>query len=89
MRKLPKEIWIVGAKRTPFGKMSGAFKSLSATELGVVAAQAAIAQSGVEPHDFDHVLLGNVLQTSPDAAYAARHIGLACGLPIETPAVRR
>jgi acetyl-CoA acyltransferase 2 len=73
--------------RTGFGAFGGALKDLSATDLGVVAAKEALAQSGVEPARIDHVVFGNVLQTSADAPYLARHIGLRTGLPIETPAV--
>jgi acetyl-CoA C-acetyltransferase/acetyl-CoA acyltransferase 2 len=87
MKKLSKEIWIVGAKRTPFGTLSGALKDVSAIDLAVHAGKAAVAQSGLAPADFDHVILGNVLQTSPDAIYGARHVGLKAGLPIETPAL--
>ncbi|MEZ4336270.1 MAG: hypothetical protein R3B82_06550 [Sandaracinaceae bacterium] len=87
MKKLEKEIWIVAAKRTPFGAMGGAFKALSATDLGVHAAKAALAQSGLEPTEIDHVVFGNVQQTSPDAIYCARHVGLKAGLPIEVPAI--
>jgi acetyl-CoA acyltransferase 2 len=87
MKKLPKDLWIVGAKRTAFGALSGSFKNISAIDLGVHAAKAAIAQSGVAAGDFDHVILGNVQQTSPDALYGARHVGLKAGLPIETPAL--
>ncbi|HHH28199.1 MAG TPA: acetyl-CoA C-acyltransferase, partial [Polyangiaceae bacterium] len=82
-----KEIWIVAAKRTPFGAMSGAFKRISAIDLGVYAAKAALEQSGVEPSEIDHVIFGNVQQTSADAIYGARHIGLKSGIPIETPAL--
>src|SRR3954451_6083829 len=87
MKKLAKEIWIVAAKRTPFGALSGALKGVSAIDLGVHAAKAAIAQGGVAPADFDHVVLGNVQQTSADAIYGARHVGLKAGLPIEVPAL--
>jgi acetyl-CoA C-acetyltransferase/acetyl-CoA acyltransferase 2 len=85
MNKLPKEIWIVAAKRTPFGALNGSLKGVSAIDLGVHASKAAIEQSGLEPHEFDHVVFGNVQQTSPDALYGARHVGLKSGLPIETP----
>ncbi len=87
MKKLSKELWIVGAKRTPFGTMGGALKSISAIDLAVHASKAAIEQSGVEPDEFDHSILGNVQQTSPDAIYGARHVGLKAGLPVETPAL--
>ncbi len=87
MTKLSKSIVIVAAKRTAFGTMLGALKSLSATDLGVHAAKAALAQSKVAPESIAHVVIGNVMQTSPDAIYCARHIGLKAGLPITTPAV--
>lgn len=87
MKKLNKEIWIVAAKRTAFGKMNGAFDRISAIDLGVEASKAALAQSGLEAHEVDHVVFGNVQQTSADAIYMARHIGLKSGLPIETPAL--
>jgi acetyl-CoA acetyltransferase family protein len=87
MAKLAKSIVIVGAKRTAFGAMQGALKGISATDLGVHAAKAALAQSGVALDAIGHVIIGNVMQTSPDAIYCARHIGLKAGLPITTPAV--
>src|SRR5690606_8027420 len=87
MKKLNEEIWIVAAKRTAFGAMSGAFKGISATDLAVHASKAALAQSGLEPNEIDQVIVGNVQQTSPDAIYCARHVGLKSGLPIEVPAL--
>ena len=73
--------------RTGFGAFGGALKDLSATELGAVAGRAALDRAGVEPAAVDHVVFGNVLQTSADAPYLARHVGLSAGLPIETPAL--
>jgi acetyl-CoA C-acetyltransferase/acetyl-CoA acyltransferase 2 len=67
--------------------MQGALKGLSATDLAVVAAKAAIAQSSVAADAIGHVILGNVMQTSADAIYIARHVGLKAGLPITTPAL--
>ena len=54
------DVVILAAKRTPFGTFGGALKDLSATDLGVHAAKAAIAQAGVPPEDFGHVVIGNV-----------------------------
>ncbi|MCS6898279.1 MAG: acetyl-CoA C-acetyltransferase [Myxococcales bacterium] len=82
-----KEIVIVAAKRTAFGTMLGSLKSVSATDLAVHAAKAALAQSGVKAEDIGHVVVGNVMQTSADAIYCARHVGLKAGLPITTPAI--
>jgi len=82
-----KEIWILGAKRTPFGALSGSLKKVSAIDLAVHASKAAMEQSGANASDFGHVILGNVQQTSSDAIYGARHVGLKAGIPIETPAL--
>jgi acetyl-CoA acetyltransferase family protein len=86
-KSLPREIWILAAKRTAFGAFGGALKELSATDLAVEAAKAALLQSHVAPEDFDHVVFGNVHQTSADAGYHARHVGLRAGLPIGVPAL--
>ena len=86
-KKLNKEIWIVAAKRTPFGAMNGSLKSISAIDLGVLAGKAAIEQSTLTAAEIDQVILGNVQQTSADAIYGARHVGLKAGVPIETPAL--
>ena len=81
------EIVFLAAKRTAFGTFGGALKGVSATDLGVHAAKAAIAQAGVAPDDVDHVVFGNVQQTSLDAFYLARHIGLKAGVPQNVPAL--
>ena len=85
----PRETGVVflSGVRTGFGAFGGALKDLSATDLGVLAATAALERAGVEPADVGHVVFGNVLQTSADAPYLARHIGLRAGLPIEVPAL--
>ncbi|MEA2749747.1 MAG: hypothetical protein QOI41_3890 [Myxococcales bacterium] len=87
MAKLAKSLVIVGAKRTAFGAMQGTLKGVSATDLAVHAAKAALTQSGIALDAIGHVIIGNVMQTSPDAIYCARHVGLKAGLPITTPAV--
>ncbi len=81
------DVVIIAGARTPFGNLSGALADLTATDLGVVAAQAAIARSGVPAERFDDVVFGNVMQTSADAIYLARHIGLRAGLAIGVPAL--
>jgi acetyl-CoA acyltransferase 2 len=81
------DIVFLSGKRTPFGTFLGALSKVSATDLGVVAGKAAIAQAGVDPSTIDHVIMGNVMQTSADAIYCARHVGLKCGVPVPTPAV--
>ena len=85
--KSPQDIVFVAAKRTPFGAFNGALKSLSATDLAVEASKAALAQGGISPHKIDHVIFGNVLQSSKDAIYLARHVGLRSEIPQAVPAL--
>jgi acetyl-CoA C-acetyltransferase len=82
-----RDIVILGGARTPFGAFMGALKDISAIELGAIAAREALARSGVAAADVDQVVFGNVLQTSKDAIYHARHIALKAGVPIEVPAL--
>ena len=81
------DVVILAGVRTGFGAFGGALKDQSATDLGVVAARAALARSGITPEEIDHAVFGNALQTSADAIYLARHIALRSGCPVETPAV--
>ena len=82
-----KDVVIIDGARTPFGTYGGALRDTSATDLGVFAAKAALERSRVEPARIDQVIFGNVLQTSGDAVYLARHIGLKSGIPKEVPAL--
>jgi acetyl-CoA acetyltransferase family protein len=81
------EVVIVGGARTPMAEYVGAFKDVSAIELGARAARAALERAGADPGWVDHVVMGNALQTSGDAIYGARHVGLKAGVPVETPAL--
>jgi len=81
------EIVFLSGVRTGFGSFGGALKDLTATDLGVIAAKAALDRSGIPSSAVDHVIIGNAMQTSADGAYLARHVGLRTGCPIETPAV--
>jgi acetyl-CoA acetyltransferase family protein len=81
------DIFIVNGARTPMAEYVGAFKDLSAIELGAIAAGAALERSAVQPGWVDHAVFGNVMQTSADAIYGARHIALKAGLPVEVPAL--
>uniref|UniRef100_A0A3B1ILJ0 Acetyl-CoA acyltransferase 2 n=1 Tax=Astyanax mexicanus TaxID=7994 RepID=A0A3B1ILJ0_ASTMX len=80
-------VFIVSAKRTPFGTYGGVLKDHTATDLAEHAAKAALAAGKVAPEIVDSVIVGNVMQSSADAAYIARHVGLRCGVPIPTPAL--
>jgi acetyl-CoA acetyltransferase family protein len=66
---------------------TGALKDISALELGAIASRAAFDKTGVKPEWIDHAVFGNVLQTSSDAIYGARHVALKAGVPIEVPAL--
>jgi acetyl-CoA acyltransferase 2 len=87
MKPIPSELVFLSARRTPFGTYGGSLKDISATDLGVHAAKAAIASAKVKPDDIDNVVFGNVVQTSADAIYIARHIGLKAGIPQQVPAL--
>ena len=124
-----KSLFIVGAKRTPFGKCwhhpsydeqhhhqlahitcmyvlapppphhtsisptipTGAFggklKGFSATELAFLASKAALAEAKVDPKLVNAVFAGNVIQSSTDACYLSRHVGLKSGVPQHVPAL--
>ncbi len=82
-----RQIVFLAAVRTPFGTFGGSLKNQSATELGILAARAAVERAGVDPAEYGQVFFGNVLQTSADALYLARHVGLNAGLPVEVPAI--
>jgi acetyl-CoA acyltransferase 2 len=92
-----KRVVILGGARTPMtewaggrrgdGESGGALKDVSALELGAVAARGALAKSHVSAERIEHVVMGNALQTSGDALYGARHVGLKAGVPIRVPAL--
>jgi acetyl-CoA acyltransferase 2 len=81
------DVVFLSGRRTPFGTFGGTLKGFSATDLGVHAARSALESAGVGPDQVDHVVFGNVLQTSSDAVYLARHVGLRAGVPVEVPAL--
>lgn len=81
------DVVILGGARTPMARYLGAFDSTTAIDLAAVAGREAIRRSGIEAGEIDHVIFGNVMQTSADALYGARHVGLKAGVPEEVPAV--
>ena len=81
------EIVIVDGARTPFGNFGGTLRDVSAIDLGVAAAKGAMKRSNVDPEKIDAIVFGNVIQTSADAIYGARHVGLKAGCRIDTPAL--
>src|ERR671915_1331923 len=81
------DVFIVGGARTPMTEYVGALKDFSALELGALASRGAFDRAGVKPEWVDHAVFGNVLQTSSDAIYGARHVALKAGVPIDVPAL--
>ena len=79
------DVVVIEGARTPMGRYLGRLRERSAAELGVAAAGEAVRRSQVPGDEFDHAIFGNVLQTSGDAPYLARHIGLRAGLPVPGP----
>ncbi|MSR36888.1 MAG: acetyl-CoA C-acyltransferase [Gemmatimonadetes bacterium] len=82
-----RDVVFLSGKRTGFGTFGGSLKDFTATDLGVFAARAAIAEAKVAAEDVEHTYFGNALQTSSDAIYLARHVGLRAGLSHESGAL--
>jgi acetyl-CoA C-acetyltransferase len=78
---MPKTV-ILGAARTPIGKMGGGLSTLDATELGGIAIEAALERSGVEPEQIDHVVMGQVLQAG-QGQIPSRQAQIKGGIPKE------
>src|SRR5712664_51624 len=83
----PTDVVIIAGARTPMARYTGSFSDVSAIDLAAHASKEAIRRSGADPAEIDHAIFGNVMQTSADALYGARHVGLKAGLKTETPAV--
>jgi acetyl-CoA C-acetyltransferase len=80
------EAVIVSGARTPIGRFGGAFKDLSASELGSLVIKAALDQVNIAPDQVEEVVLGNALQTA-EFGYAARLAALGAGIPAEVPTI--
>jgi len=87
MKVETEEIVFLSGVRTPFGSFGGSLKGHSATDLAVVASQAAIARAGIAADQIDQTIIGNAQQTSADAIYMARHVSLRAGVPNSAPAL--
>ena len=82
-----RDLVLVDGGRTPMAEYNGSFADVSAIDLGAHAARALFAKTGIDPQEIDHAVVGNALQTSPDAIYGARHVALKAGVPKEVPAL--
>ena len=81
------DIYIIDGARTPSATFMGSFSDVSAVDLSVVATKGALQRSNVDPKLIDQVVLGNVIQSSKDAGYFARHAALKAGISIDAPAL--
>lgn len=81
------DIFIIDGARTASATFMGSFSDVSAVELGAVASKGALERSKVDPNLIDQVVIGNVIQSSKDAGYLARHVALKAGVPIDAPAL--
>jgi len=81
-----RKVGIVSAVRTPIGSFGGQFTSVSAIELGIVAAKAAMERAGIIPDWIDEIYIGNVLSAGL-GQNVARQIAIGAGIPVEKPAM--
>ena len=81
-----KDAVIVSGARTPVGRFGGAFKDVSAPDLGSQAIKAALERAGITPDMVDEVVIGNAVQAA-EAGYAARLASLKSGIPHDVPTI--
>jgi len=78
--------YIISGARTPIGKMSGALASFSAAELGGFAIAAALQRAGVQPHEVEHVIMGQVLMAG-QGQVPSRQASSKAGIPMSVPSI--
>src|ERR1700686_2544728 len=78
-------VYILSGVRTPIGKFGGSLASLSAADMGVVAAKAALERAGVQPQQVEEAIFGNARQAG-GGPNPARQISIRSGVPQEVPA---
>ncbi|HEY5086191.1 MAG TPA: acetyl-CoA C-acetyltransferase [Gemmatimonadaceae bacterium] len=86
-QKSNREVVFLSGVRTPFGTFGGALRDVSAIELGVIASKAALGRASIAPVSIQQTIFGNVLYTTNDSLYFARHVALRAGCPTESPAL--
>jgi acetyl-CoA acetyltransferase family protein len=82
-----RDLVLVDGYRTPMIDYNGDFADVSAIDLAAHTAKELLTRTGVDGSEIDHTVVGNALQTSPDAIYGARHVALKAGVPKEVPAL--
>jgi acetyl-CoA C-acetyltransferase len=81
------DVWLVDGVRTGFADYTSVLADVSPTDLGIKVAREVFARSGVDAASIDMVVAGNMAQSSFDAYFLPRHIGLYAGVPMEVPAL--
>lgn len=81
------DIFLVNGSRTPFGKFCGTLSQVSPTDLGIFAGRGALEKSNISPNEIDQIIVANIGQSSGDAYFLPKHIGLFAGIPTEVPAL--
>jgi len=81
------DVFILAGQRTAIGDYGKALKDVAPTKLGEIAIRAALAKSGVEAADIQHVVFGHVIHTEARDAYISRVAAVEAGIPVETPAM--
>ena len=79
------EVYILSAARTPIGKFGGSLASMTAADMGVITAQAALDRAGVRPDQIEETIFGNARQAG-GGPNPARQISIRSGVPQEVPA---
>jgi acetyl-CoA C-acetyltransferase len=82
-----KDVWLVAGARTPFADYGSVLRDVSPTDLGIFAARALFERSGIPATEAQSVVAGNMAQSSFDAYYLSRHIGLYSGMRQAVPAI--
>lgn len=82
---MSKDIVVIDGARTAFTEFGGSFRDVSAIDLAAATAKEAMKRSKIEPEEVDQVVIGNVIQSSTDAIYMGRHVGLKAGVPEHVP----
>lgn len=80
-------VFIVGGKRTPFGKFGGSLGGITPVDLAVYATKALLEETKINPDTLDQVIFANVIPSTPDTLYAGRHLALKSGLKLTTPGI--
>ncbi len=81
------DVFILSGQRTAIGDYGKSLKDIPPTKLGEIAIRAALAKSGVEAAEIQHVVFGSVIHTEPKDAYISRVAAVHAGIPVETPAM--